>query len=827
MKREILKSKTSQVALALILIGLVSAPSTRVSAQQNEQLDRLFDEDELDDSAGTTFNPAPPNIPAPPVNAQDFSTTPPPAPPTSFTNDTPSNGISTGPRQPIQMNGKDTKRLIKKGDKNHPSMADANIEDITDENYPDLIESFDYPNADIADLAKAISQLTGKNFILDSTVHGKISIVAPTQITVAEAYKAFLTALATNNFTVVPSGKFLKIMSTSLAQRSSIETYSGQYFPTSDILITRIVRLKYTSAEEVQKNLRNLNSRAGEMTPYPPTNALIITDLGSNIERIMKILNEIDQPGFEEQLKVIPIRYAPSGKLADMINQIINKEPNRGGSQGGFGAPGFGAGVPRFRSRGGTANGGTPEDLSLVTSDDRTNSIIVVGNKSGIEKVRELVRKLDYKLDPAEAGGVFVYYVKYGDAEKIGTTLQGIATGGAAGGGAQPGGLAGGFPGRAVTPLSSQTIFGGDVKISADKATNSLVVTASKQDWEVVQSILAKIDIRRDQVFVEAILMEMNTEKQRSWNPVYYYLDPSSNGIGRSGFSGAGNLASTVDPTGDSGTILGFGSGSSLNFTIGGKQFVVPSLLAFIKLIQANVESNILSTPRILALDNEQSEIEVGDNIPISQDSTTTAAGTQQSTHFDKATIKLTITPYIRPDTDVVRLKLDQSVKQPSDTTIASTTLAATTTIISDRHINTNLVVRSGDTAVLGGLNRDQDSVQEQKVPILGDIPVVGWLFKSSTIKKKKLDLVVFLTPKIIRDTKDSHQLLSKEAKDRVNWIKSNFSGRDPYGSKIDNFPRAAENDEEISNNEGISRTNRDARKSNPNVKSIPNKKKQ
>ncbi|NQZ00969.1 MAG: hypothetical protein HRT45_09935 [Bdellovibrionales bacterium] len=217
--------------------------------------------------------------------------------------------------------------------------SEANPEDITNENFPDLIESFDYPNADIADVIKAIGELTGKNFIVDPQVRGKITIIAPSQITVAEAYRAFLSALAINGLTVVPSGAFLKIKTARNAQRDSIETYSGDYFPNSDQMITRIIKLKYISADEVNKQLRILPSKDGEMVPYPPTNSIIISDYGANIERVMKIINQLDVPGFEEQLEVIRIKYAKAKDIEELLSKIINKGEDTK------------KGVPRFRRR--------------------------------------------------------------------------------------------------------------------------------------------------------------------------------------------------------------------------------------------------------------------------------------------------------------------------------------------------------------------------------------------------------------------------------------------------------------------------------------------
>lgn len=796
----------------LLASSLVTSPLAIVpkAVAQNEDIDRLFDDEELEEPTGN-WNQVPGQPPPPPPPGGN-SFTPPPPPeqaPTSNAGVPPSDNFNDAPssaRRFPRVEGHDAAatgngdkgQASKNRGKDAPPLADAQIEDMTDENYPDLVEA-NFPNAEITDVVKAISQLTNKNFIIDPGVRGKITIIAPSKVTVAEAYKAFLAALAVNGFTIVPYGKFLKVKASRNAQRDSIETYTGAYAPTSDIYITRIIHLKHISAEEVNKRLRVLPSKDGEMTPYEPTNSLIITDYGANVERMAKIISELDRPGFEEQLAVIPIRYAKVKDLADLINQIINKDP-RGG--GGGGAPTFGASVPRFRSRGGTAAGGTPEELSLVAADDRTNALIAVGNKAGIEKVRELVKKLDYKLDPAEAGGVFVYYVRYGEAEKIAQTLGGLASSSSGGGASSvpAGGIGGigggpssfGGGGRAASPLNSQNIFGGDVKINADKNTNSLVITASKQDYEVVRSLLAKIDIPRDQVFVETIIMEMNASKQKAWNPTYYYLDSASSGIGRAGFAKAGSLANILNPGSDSGAVLGFGTGSTVNFKIPGTttEVKVPSLLAFIQFLQQNVESNILSTPRIMALDNEEAVIEVGDKVPIGKKVSTVGNNAVADIERENATIKLELTPYIRPDSDMVRLKINQSVKQINNQVVKAKDLADSALAVSDRSIKTNIVVHSGDTAVLGGLIRDEETVDETKIPILGDIPILGWLFKSRAVNKTKINLVVFITPRIIRGVSDSQRLLGDKANERVDWIKRNFNGRDPYGAKMDKLPR-------------------------------------
>ncbi len=686
----------------------------------------------------------------------------------------------------------------------------AQPEDITNENFPDLIESFDYNNAEIGDVIEAISKLTGKNFIVDPQVRGKITILAPSQITVAEAYRAFLSALAINGFTVVPYGNFLKVMSTRNAQRSSIETYSGNYFPDSDQLITRIIRLKYISADEVNKNLRILNSKDGEMVPYPPTNSLIITDFGSNIDRVMKIVTQLDVPGFEERLEVVRIRFARSKDIADMITKIINKgDPNAGNR--------FAPGIPRFRQPGEGGTGGNAESYSLVVSDDRINSIIVVGNKAGIEKIRKLVSQLDFRLRPEDRGGVTVYHVKHTEAEKLATTLNGIAadskkaqdTANPAAGGAG-GAIAAPRPGQEAGALSAQAVFGNDVKFTADKVTNSILITASRQDYEIIKSILSKIDVPRDQVFVKGVIMEMKVTENLNWGVNYYKFLPDTNGIGRMGFR-TGDINNLINPASDSGGVLGFGLGAITSIMIPGAPggtsttgattaagtYNVSSLTGLVKFFKTNAQANVLSTPQVMALNNEEAMIEVGDKIPVARNNVQTSTGVNtNSVERQDVTIKLELTPYISPDTDIVQLKINQSADGLSSYTPKASQLADTAIATTTRKIKTQIIVHSGDTAVLGGLMKDEDNENITKVPILGDIPILGWLFKSKSNDRQKVNLMVFLSPTIVRNMEDNAKVMNGKINERIDFIQRSASGRDPYGEYIDSLPRRAVGDD-------------------------------
>lgn len=713
------------------------------------------------------------------AHAQSFPPPPPPPPPP--------------PSMPTMSTHLDVSGSLPEGGsklsglskKQQEKFAKAGLEDITNENFPEAIESFDFPNVEITDVIKAIGELTGKNFIIDPGVRGKITIIAPTKITVAEAYKAFLSALAINGFTVVPSGSFMKIKSARNAQRDSIETYSGTYYPNSDQMITRIIHLKHIQAEQVNRDLRVLTSKDGEMSVYPATNSLIFSDYGSNVDRVMKILSQLDVPGFEDQIEVINVKYAKAKDLADLVDKIVNKGNKSTGT-----APGsFSAGVPRFtRSSGASGQQGT--SFFMAIPDDRTNSIIAMGNKSGILRLKKLIAQLDFRIRPEDSGGVNVYYVKNGIAKNIAQTLQGVAKDATPKPGGGGGGLLGGIGGNPVAVQATE-IFGGDVKIQADESTNSLVITASKQDYEQVLNILKKIDIARDQVFVETVIMEMASSDGNNWGIGYYKYGDS--GYGKAGFVSSGfDLGTLLNPVAGSGATLGFADGKTVDVTdpLTKNVLKIPNLIGFINFIKTHTKANILSTPQILALDNQTAEIEVGDRVATSIQKNVGANGQESYTpNFEDATIKLTIKPFISPASDTIRMEVDQKIAQPTRVTNLPKAIQDNSQPLAKRNIKTTLVVRNKDTAVLGGLMKDTESETVSKVPLLGDLPIIGWLFKGRDSQKSKTNLLVFLTPKIVRNPADQKENVDSALDRRLKYIKAQ-GGQDPYGETIDRLAK-------------------------------------
>ncbi len=700
---------------------------------------------------------------------------PPPPPPPKFP--------PSSPTQPFKS-GKTSQ--INKINPNKKSFADAYTEDITNENFPDLVESFDFQNADISDVVKSISKLTGKNFIIDvQNLRGKITIIAPSRITVAEAYKAFLSALAINNLTVIPTsdGKFLKIVQLRIAQKNS-EIFTGSYTPNTDQMITRLIQLKHTKASDANTLLRSLISTQAILQHHEPTDTIVITDFGSNINKIMRVIEKIDASSVNEQMVVIPIRFARAKNIAELIEKILNKgeTPSKGGGR---------PNIPRFRRQGQQGQQSTSA-FSLVLPDERTNSIIVLANRQGIVEIRRLVKQLDFAIE--DEGGLYVYYVKHGKAEDIANTINGIAEdkkGGASNKGANIPGRPPFRPGLTPPKTSSSSggagLLGGEIKVTHSEQTNSLIIAAGRQDYEVILNLLSKIDIPRDQVFVEAIILEMAVNDQLNYGFNILGVLPNTNGLGRAGFVSPGGLQQFVNVLGTTGLVLGFATGSPVMINpnpLAGNSasnFEVRSVNGFVNFLKTVTEVNVLSTPQILALDNAEAEIEVGERVPVGNSIETNTAGiTQARPDYEDANIKLKIIPQISSDQETVRLEIDQSIKDVVPNAKSPSSPSFTT-----RALKSDVIVRNGDTIVIGGLMRDIESPTTSKIPILGDIPILGWLFKSKRVSINKINLLVFLTPRIIKTRADVRRLSDFKLKERLQFIKD-VGGRDAHGRKIE-----------------------------------------
>jgi general secretion pathway protein D len=642
-------------------------------------------------------------------------------------------------------------------------------------NAKDTVENFDYPDAEILDVTKAIAKLTGKNFIYNpQDIKGRISVVSQTPITVGDAWNAFLTALNMKGFAMVPSGKYLRIERIANAKEKQTPIYADRKPPNNDEFITRVIPLRYIDATEFEQAFRLWMPREARMQAYGQTNTIIITDTASHINRMVELINLLDVAGYQESLVVMPIKNATAKDIARLIEQILN-EGRGGSSAGGFGAPprpqaAYG-GAARTRTGTGKSGGTT---ISKIIADDRTNSLIVKANAAGILEIRALVRRLDQKVAVSEGSGrIHVIRLQFADAETMAKTLQAVVGGG---------GNANRTGSRAFPAFGQQqAVFQGDIKVAPDKTTQSLVVTASPQDFATFKKVVETLDVPRDQVFIEALIMEMRLSGTDAFGTSFV---SAPNGIALPGASGALAGLLSGNPLAANGFALGFKSGRSRPaVTVGDNTYNVNTLNGLVELIQGHTDANIVATPKIIALDNEEAIFEISDEIKVPS-VTQSATGTTTSFTSDKAATILKVTPQINKASNFVKLNIDQKLENFDPTNVPDS-LKGQTQGKNIRSTNTKVIVQNEDTVVLSGLIRDQVSETVNKVPLLGDIPILGWLFKNSKTVKLKTNLLVFITPRIIKQYESIRKVLTRNLDERDEFVRDNIGSKDPFARKI------------------------------------------
>jgi len=614
---------------------------------------------------------------------------------------------------------------------------------------PEIVESFDFPDTDIMEITKHMQKLTGINLILDKDVKGKVSIIAPSPITVGDAWKAYLTALNMANYSLVKSGAFYKVINARDIRYTPTKIYTGNYTPDTENYVMRVMPLKHVSAAEIARNFRPFMTRYGRIIDIKQTNTIIVADTGSNINRLAKMVKFLDVAGHEESLQIVKVKNSSAQEIAKLLDNIL-----KGGQSGAGARPG--AATPRF-----SAGGSGSESTSLISriiAEPRTNSIIAMANAEGAKQLRELIDKLDVKLVSSSSNRVHVYYLNYGDSEELSKTLSSIVTGATSKDGAAATRFTS-FTGPAENP-----IFSAEVKITSDKNNNALVVTASPTDWLTLKDVIGRLDIPRDQVYVEGLILEANVAKDNSFG-VEYAGAYGTGALQRSGFSGAtSNVLSLIQkgvPASLGGFFAGVGIGPSRNIpfstttgtgtsaTTTSGSTKVNAINAFIKAVASHSSTNVLATPQILALDNTEATFEVGDTIQV-RNSTIAQGGIQNfSSTPQEAKLSLKITPQINKVTRFVKLKINQKIddfKADANRDPNSGVGLPTTT----RSAVTEVMVRDRDTIAMGGLLRDREIIEHNKIPLLGDIPVLGWLFKNKSRRVEKVNLLFFMTPKIL-----------------------------------------------------------------------------
>ena len=562
-----------------------------------------------------------------------------------------------------------------------------------------------FNEVDISTMVKFISDLTGKNFILDDRVKGKISVYSPSKLSIEEAYNVFTSVLELKGFTVVQSGKVAKIVPSATAKQSGFKLLTqGEQAPVNESYVAQVTKLDYITALEAVTFLQPMISKDGHLSAFGPGNLLLMVDSSINIRKLHGILQTIDTERTREGLEIIYLKNASAENAATTVKQWLSGSDAKGG------AP---PAVP-----GGSSS-------TTVLADLRLNALLVFGNDAIKKSIRELVAKLDV-TPPEVTSKVNVYYLENTDATEMAKVLDGVVKGMTA---AAP----------AATPQASP-FDSGKVTITADKASNSLVIMASPTDYSNLVQVIKKLDRRSKQVFVQVLIAEVSLDK--------------SNEIGvQAGLIGGGNPNSTVtvagmyDPLGTLSTIGGLLSAGG-NLTPGVTASPL-NVTAVLKALDKKGLLNILSTPNILTSDNKEAEINVGENVPFQGAATQSTIGTTTSVERKDIGIKLKIKPQIS-EGDYIRMDINQEISAVKDSKGQAIDLVTT-----KRSAKTSVVVKDKETVAIGGLIQDTEEEIVSKVPFLGDIPFLGWLFKTKTKTRKKTNLMILLTPHIVKDAAD------------------------------------------------------------------------
>ena len=568
-----------------------------------------------------------------------------------------------------------------------------------------------YRDADIRQIIEAVGEVTGRNFIVDPRVTARVTMLSSTPMSPDAFYEAFLSILQVNGYVAMTTGNIIKIVPDAMSrQYSGLLSTDGA---AADDIVTQVVQVQNVGAAQLVPILRPLIPQYGHLAAHPGSNMLIISDRASNVDRMLRIIRRIDQAN-DDEIEVVRLEHASAAEVVRVLTALTQ--------------------TPRAD--------GAPVSTSLV-SDARTNSVLVGGDKTERLRLRALIAHLDTPLE--DGGDTQVRYLQYADAEELSTKLQQHFAQQASAEGAAP------------SAASSQ-----DVSVWADTQTNALVINAPPKMMRSLMSIVDKLDIKRAQVLVEAIIVEVIADRAAELGVTWAVDDGSSNnpvaltnfpsagpGVVQLGAAlGAGEGAVT-DPTGLIGEGITVGVGRLSDNGV--------SFAAILTALQGDADTNIISTPTLVTTDNEEASLNVGQEVPFVTGSFSNTGGTVgavnpfQTIQREQVGVKLSITPQINEGGDSLLLKISQEISN-----IASSAAGAVDLITNERIIETTVIVEDGETLVLGGLLEDTLRESEQKVPILGSIPVLGALFRVQRSEAVKTNLMVFIRPKILRDTAQS-----------------------------------------------------------------------
>jgi general secretion pathway protein D len=713
--------------------------------------------------------------------------------------------------------------------------------------------TMNFQNVDIPVLAKFISEITGRNFIIDESVRGKVTVISPSKVTPEQAYRIFQSVLQIKGFTTVEQGKIITIEpARNVRARARLTKSETPAQSGLDEYVTRMVKLKNIDAASIIGVIQPMISHDGLVAAFPGDNTVIVTDDAYNVERLIQIITELDVRGEQASIVVIPLKLAFAGELAPEIDQLMAAKM---GASSGAGSP------QMIRPQMGVATSATGPSLGYkVIPDERTNCLIVMAPPLQMREIQDIVLKLDV-VPPLATSRIHVYRLKNAQALEMVQVLNNLLNGGSGPTTLSPttgkgslgrsssidaasgfgsggfGGIGGGGGGYGGGGLASSASFGGSsggggfggsgggggfggggggglrsrgsmsgaggggassassagksidfsypVNITADPATNAMVISASPQDWQTLKQIIDDLDTPRVQIFVQAVIVEVSAERQRELGVSFF-----SNGIGGGSAFGAGTLNfgtlenALADPLSVTGlglalagnttckitsAALGAAAAASGSTTTTATTLKVPCDVALMTALETDTHANVLSAPTLLTADNEEAMIVVGQNLPFVGSASANAGLPGQifnSVDRQNVGITLDIVPQVS-EGDYVKLDLYEEVSNVVNGT-QNATLGPTTTI---RSASTTVLIQNHRTAVIGGLLASQDQINNQGVPFISSIPVLGNLFSNKSSDKQKDNLIVFLTPHIVRNKSELRELALDERQQFVNSL--------------------------------------------------------
>lgn len=580
--------------------------------------------------------------------------------------------------------------------------------------------SMDFNDVDIGVFIKFISKLTQKNFVVDTKVKGKVTIISPEKISVDDAYKVFESVLDIYGFATVETGSVVKIIPAVDARGDNVDTRMARHAEqTSDKLVTRLIPLTYASSDELKSLLAPMLAKGSLLLSHADSNMLIVTATLASIDRLLKLIKTIDVEGVGRKITILPIKYADAEKMVTNLTKIYSAKTKK---------------ILRSKKK--------SNDLSVeMVADERTNSIILLASEQESAQITALVDALDKEVPKGEEK-IRVYYLEHATAEDLAAVLQEIP---------EKSSRNSKKDGQKKAPLLSD-----DIKITADKATNSLIIIADKDDYPVLEEVIKKLDVPRSMVYIECLLMEMNAERSLDFGMEWQ----AEGTIGNSAVFG--RFGTSASALGDWDDVAQVQLPSGFSMGVFGGDFK-----AIIQAYKEDSDVKILSTPQLLTTENKEATITIGKNVAYqtrggTEDTSETSYNTYE---YKDVGITLKITPSISQDR-LVRLDFYEEITK-LDT--ANTTNADRPTTLK-RELETTIIVEDGNTVVIGGLIDETLSKEVGKVPCLGDIPVLGNAFKSRSSGSDRTNLFIFLNPRVVKNTLEAKEIY-QEKKDKIDEL--------------------------------------------------------